>query len=241
MSPLARPEQEKKRVRLSLSPMRSSLAMWWGRGTTLSHNSVAPVSATCKIHDTRSQNGCKNVSVPELWIAAHSHRWGKEIQCQYCKSTVIVPDELLAPQPQSRLFTNVLLEYDFSDPSDKRSQKGKRQEFKDGHCHIHLDPTYGRAAVDSTGDFTNFSVEVDVQKISGADYSSVGVVGRLTGRGFYSFEFDYRGHYGIFEYDSHFHPESIDPCPPRPKYSKPEGCQSHQRDLRSWRSHVNLK
>jgi hypothetical protein len=133
----------------------------------------------------------------------------KEIQCQYCKSTVIVPDELLSPQPQSQLFTNVLLEYDFSDPSDKRSQKGKRQEFKDGHCRVHLDPTYGRSSVDSTGDFTNFSVEVDMQKISGADYGPVGVVGRLTTRGFYGFEFDYRGHYGIFEYDSHFQPTAL--------------------------------
>ena len=129
---------------------------------------------------------------------------GKQISCPYCKGTVIVPDELLAPQPGSRLFTNVLLDYDFSDPSNKRGQKGETHEFKDGHCRVRLDRTYGRASVDSTGDFTNFSVEVDVQKISGADYSTVGVVGRLTGSGFYSFEFDYRGHYAIFEFDLHF-------------------------------------
>jgi hypothetical protein len=63
--------------------------------------------------------------------------------------------------------------------------------------------------VDSIGDFINFSVEVDVQKISGADYGTVGVVGRLTKRGFYSFEFDFRGHYGIFEFDSHFNPRVL--------------------------------
>ena len=122
---------------------------------------------------------------------------------------MIVPDELLALQPKLRTFSNVLLKYDFSDPSDRQNQKGKRHEFKDGHCRVILDATYGRASVDSTGDFTNFSVEVDVQKISGADYGSVGVVGRLTNRGFYGFEFDYRGHYAIFEYDSHFNPKAL--------------------------------
>ena len=121
------------------------------------------------------------------------------------QSTVIVPDELL----QSRTFTNVLLEYDFSDLSDKRSQKGKRQEFKDGHCRVHLDPNYGRSSVDLTGDFTDFSVQVDVQKISGADYGTMGVIGRLTDSGFYGFEFDYRGHYGILEYDLHYNPKVL--------------------------------
>ena len=68
---------------------------------------------------------------------------GKQISCPYCNSTVIVPDELLALQPQLRPFTNVLLEYDFSDVSDKRCQEREEQELKDGHCRIRLDRTYG--------------------------------------------------------------------------------------------------
>ena len=42
----------------------------------------------------------------------------------------------------------------------------------------------GHASVDSIGDFKNFSVEVDVQKISGADYGTSGIVGRLRLEGF---------------------------------------------------------
>jgi DNA-directed RNA polymerase subunit RPC12/RpoP len=150
----------------------------------------------------------KSFECPNCGSPLTSAGWGKQIQCPYCRSTVIVPDELLAPQAQLRPFTNVLLDYDFN-PSDQLSQKGKRQEIKDGHCRVRLDPTYGRASVESIGDFTNFTVEVDVQKISGADYGTLGVVARLSSHGFYGFEFNYAGHYGIFEYDSHYNPKIL--------------------------------
>ena len=150
----------------------------------------------------------------------------KEIQCAYCRSMVIVPEELREARqsPPAQPFTEVLLKDDFSDPSSGWEYDRHwhyTEEYKNGHYHILIKSTYNQARVMSLGYYTNFSAEVDVQKVSGGNEGTIGVVCRQIGKGYYSFEFDHLGHSGIFESDSngtcrqiaraHFDPNTLNP------------------------------
>jgi hypothetical protein len=143
-------------------------------------------------------------------------------------SNVIVPKELsVVPQPPPQPVENVLLSDDFSDPSSGWEHLEEKGHFTMGywehHYRIALSDTYPHARVISQGFFENFCVEVDVQKISGAEFGLIGVVGRQTDQGYYSFEFDYRGHCGIFIADSNRNANLLVKAQPNPTPMDPLG------------------
>jgi len=168
----------------------------------------------------------KTFQCPNCGSALTTEGGEREVQCPFCRSSVIVPNELSGPaQPARRSFANVFLKDDFSDPSSGWEPKEKNQnyttEYKDGHYHIAIQPNYPHARTMFRENFTDCSVEMDVQKIAGEDFSLIGVIARGSDDGYYSFEFDYRGHIGIFQADSsfnstklivgHYDPTKIDP------------------------------
>jgi len=117
------------------------------------------------------------------------------------------PTPTLVPTPAIPTpvpFTKTLLKDDFTNPSSGWSRVKNQNytlEYKNGNYHI-LIQTDGQI-VWSGSQYTNVSVEVDVQETAGPSDGMIGISCRAnSNKGWYTFEFDQNGDYGIYKYDS---------------------------------------
>ena len=116
-------------------------------------------------------------------------------------TNTIVPTEAI-PTPVP--FSKVLFKDDFTNPSSGWSRAKNQNytlEYKDGNYHM-LIQNDGQV-VFSDHQYTNASVEVDVQETTGPSDGLIGISCRaIQAKGWYTFEFDQNGDYGIYKYDS---------------------------------------
>ena len=101
-------------------------------------------------------------------------------------------------------FTKTLFTDDFTSTSTGWF-RGKTQdytlEYKNGKYHMLLQKD--GQIVWSHSQYTNVSVEVDVQETAGPSDGMIGISCRANSNiGWYTFEFDQNGDYGIYKYDS---------------------------------------
>ncbi len=105
-------------------------------------------------------------------------------------------------------FTKVLFKDDFSSSSSglPRDRNSKYTlEYKDGKYHV-LVNEQGKGqevTMDNKGNYTDVSVEADIQQTAGPSDGLMGVTCRDDNNGnFYSFEFSQNGTYGIYKYSN---------------------------------------
>ena len=118
-----------------------------------------------------------------------------------------------APTPTEAIptpvpFTKVLFKDDFSSPSSglPRDRNSKYTlEYKDGKYHV-LVNEQGKGQevpMETRGNYTDVSVEADIQQTAGPSDGLMGVTCRDDNNGsFYSFEFSQNGTYGIYKYSN---------------------------------------
>ena len=118
-----------------------------------------------------------------------------------------------APTPTEAIptpipFTKVLFKDDFSSSSSglPRDRNSKYTlEYKDGKYHV-LVNEQGKGqevTMDNKGNYTDVSVEADIQQTAGPSDGLMGLTCRDDNNGnFYSFEFSQNGTYGIYKYSN---------------------------------------
>lgn len=111
-----------------------------------------------------------------------------------------VPTALDTPVPYSK----VLLKDNFSNPSsgwDKIQNSDYTLEYKNGKYHALINKQNGGQILWIGSKYTDMSIEVDIQQTAGPNDGEIGVACRPTDSGgFYSFEFNQNGDYGIYKY-----------------------------------------
>ncbi len=124
-----------------------------------------------------------------------------------------VPTAAPAPTPTEAIptpvpFTKVLFKDDFSCSSSglPRDHNSKYTlEYKNGKYHVLINEQ-GKGqevTMDSRGNYTDVSVEADIQQTAGPSDGLMGVTCRDDNNGnFYSFEFSQNGTYGIYKYSN---------------------------------------
>jgi len=117
------------------------------------------------------------------------------------------PTPTLVPTPAIPTpvpFTNTLFTDDFTSTSTgwfRGNTQDYTLEYKNGKYHMLLQKD--GQIVWSRSQYTNVSVEVDVQETTGPSDGMIGISCRAnSNKGWYTFEFDQNGDYGIYKYDS---------------------------------------
>jgi len=111
----------------------------------------------------------------------------------------LTPTPLNTPVP----YTKVLLKDNFTKPTSgwgKVQNSDYTLEYKNGKYHVLINKQKGGQVIWIGSKYTDVSIEVDTQQTSGPSDSEIGVVCRPTDAGgFYSFEFNKNGDYGIYK------------------------------------------
>jgi len=109
------------------------------------------------------------------------------------------PTPIDTPTP----YTKVLLKDNFSNPSsgwDKLQSADYTLEYKKGKYHVLINKQNGGQVVWIGSKYTDMSIEVDVQQTAGPSDGEIGVACRTSDSGgFYAFEFNQDGQYGIYK------------------------------------------
>lgn len=100
-------------------------------------------------------------------------------------------------------FTKVLLKDNFTNPSsgwDKLQTSDYTLEYKKGKYHVLINKQGGGQVTWIGSKYTDMSIEVDVQQTAGPSDGAIGVACRPNDSGgFYAFEFNQNGDYGIYK------------------------------------------
>ena len=111
----------------------------------------------------------------------------------------LTPMPLNTPVP----YTKVLLKDNFTKPTSgwgKVKNSDYTLEYKNGKYHVLINKQKGGQVMWIGDKYTDVSIEVDVQQTAGPGDSEIGVACRPTDAGgFYSFEFNQNGEYGIYK------------------------------------------
>ena len=114
-----------------------------------------------------------------------------------------VPTSSPTPFNTPTPYTKVLLKDNFTNPSsgwEKLQNSDYTLEYKKGKYHVLVNKQNGGQVVWIGNKYTDMSIEVDVQQTAGPTDGEVGVACRPTDSGgFYAFEFNQNGQYGIYK------------------------------------------
>ena len=121
----------------------------------------------------------------------------------FAPATAVPPTQTPTPLDTPVPYTKVLLKDNFTKPTSgwgKVQNSDYTLEYKNGKYHILINKQKGGQVVWIGDKYTNMSIEVDAQQTAGPGDSEIGVACRPTDSGgFYSFQFNKNGEYGIYK------------------------------------------
>lgn len=114
-----------------------------------------------------------------------------------------VPTDSPTPINTPTPYTKVLLKDNFSNPSsgwNKTQSPDYTLEYKKGKYHVLINKQNGGQVLWVGSKYTDMSIEVDIQQTAGPTDGEIGVACRPNDSGgFYAFEFNQDGQYGIYK------------------------------------------